>query len=56
MHFIHVLFIFSVVCLNKKLNLALKRIDRLKCRLKRARFDSKMKKKIPYRLRSFYFL
>jgi len=45
-------FYFSVVRLTQKLNLALKRNLRLKLRLNRARFDSRMKMKVPYLLRN----
>jgi len=49
---INVVFIcISVASLVKKLGMALKRIECLRLRLKRARFDSRMKMKIKYSLR-----
>ena len=47
-------FLFSVDRLNKKLILALRRINRLKLKLRRARFDTRMKMKVSYFLRDRY--
>ena len=47
-------FLFSVDRLNKKLILALRRMNRLKLKLRRARFDTRMKMKVSYFLRDRY--